>query len=87
MKGLAITGLVAKECVCLPTVVQGLLSNTGDVWQADLWLSALCADHPQKLYQLPVMKKIMLAVSAVDYNVLQAWVVHTTGCAVALYCL
>ena len=35
------------------TVVRKLLSNTGNVWQADLWLSALCADHPQKLYQLP----------------------------------
>ena len=54
--------------------------------------SWLCADHPQKLYQLPdehlldvmpVAKKIMLTVCAVDYNVLQAWVVH--GCTVALY--
>ena len=24
------------------TVVQALLSNTGDVWQADHWLLALC---------------------------------------------
>ena len=35
------------------TVVRTLLSNTGDVWQADLWPSAVHADHPQKLYQLP----------------------------------
>ena len=69
------------------TVVQALLSNIRDVWQANLWLLALCADHPQKLYQLLVMKKIMLAVNAMDYNVLQAWIVHTAGCAVALYCL
>ena len=49
------------------TVVRTLLSNTRDVWQADLWPSAVRADHPQKLYQLldehlpdtiPVAKKI-----------------------------
>ena len=55
------------------TVVRTLLSNTGDVWQADLWLSAVRADHPQELYQrdehlpdaIPVAKKITLAVGAV----------------------
>ena len=35
------------------TVVRTLLSNTGDVWQANLWPLAVRADHPQKLYQLP----------------------------------
>ena len=78
------------------TVVRTLLSNTGDVSQADVWLSAVRADHPQKLYQLPdehlpdampVAKKITLAVSAVDYTVLQARVVHAAGWAVAPYCL
>ena len=57
--------------------------------------SWLCANHPQQLYQLPdeylldvmllVVKKIMLAVCAVDYNVLQAQVVHAAGCTVAPY--
>ena len=56
--------------------------------------SRLCANHPQKLYQLPdkhlldampVVKKIMLAVCTVDDNVLQAQVVHATGCAMVLY--
>ena len=56
--------------------------------------SRLCANHPQKLYQLPdehlldampVTKKIMLTVCAVDYNVLQAQVVHAAGCTVAPY--
>ena len=56
--------------------------------------SRLCADYPQKLYQLPdehlldampVVKKITLAVGAVDYNVLQQRVVHAAGCAVAPY--
>jgi len=50
------------------------------------------ADHAQKLHELPdeypadampVLKKITLVVSAIDYNMLQMQVIHAAGCTVA----
>ena len=63
-------------------------------WGAWTDRARLCvrADHAEKLHVLPeesladgmpVVKKIVLAVGAVDYNVLQVWVVRAPGCAVA----